>query len=155
MPERLERNYLPSSDHFEIDAYPFYWIARLNARYGIAMEQTLKPLNMDLSRWRVAVLLHHYTELSISEIAEHALGKMPTITKIVYRMRDEDLVSVAPSEKDGRVIKVRLTPLGEQNVTHVLERTQDLFKKAFKGMSDAQIRKMTDLLGRVFDNIDS
>ncbi|WP_372836503.1 MarR family winged helix-turn-helix transcriptional regulator, partial [Pontibacterium sp.] len=111
--EKLEK-YCPASDNFEIDEFPFYWVARLNSLYAMEMEKTLKPMNMDISRWRVAMLLRIHGELSISDIAEHALGKLPTITKIVYRMRDEGLVDVNTSETDGRVTVVTLTDQGHE-----------------------------------------
>lgn len=143
----------PSSEAFELDEFPFYWIARVNARYALEMEKTLKPMNMDISRWRVAMLLNVHGEMSISDIAEQALGKLPTITKIVYRMRDEGLVAVFPSDMDGRVTLVRLTELGYENVTYVFANTQDVFKKAFKGFSEPQVRKVNKLLGKLFDNL--
>ncbi len=155
MNKLAHKKYLPSSEYFEIDEFPFYWIARLNARYGLEMDKTLKKLNMDLSRWRVAMLLHLHCELSISEIAEHAIGKMPTITKIVYRMRNEGLVMVAPSPDDGRVALVRLTEHGLANVEQVLEQTQALFDRAFKGMSEAQLKKSTELMRLLFHNLSS
>lgn len=150
--KKLER-YLPSSENFEIDEFPFYWVARLNALYSIEIEKTLKPMNMDISRWRVAMLLRLHGQLSISDIAEHALGKLPTITKIVYRMRDEGLVGVEPSPDDGRVTIVSLTDKGFENVELVREKTQGLFEKAFQGFTEPQINKTTHLLRRYFDNL--
>ena len=150
--EKLEK-YRPASDNFEIDEFPFYWVARLNSLYAMEMEKTLKPMNMDISRWRVAMLLRIHGELSISDIAEHALGKLPTITKIVYRMRDEGLVDVNTSETDGRVTVVTLTDQGHENVESVLEGTQSVFKKAFKGFTEPQIRKSNQLLRKLFDNL--
>jgi len=150
--EKLEK-YRPASDNFEIDEFPFYWVARLSSKYAMEMEKTLKPMNMDISRWRVAMLLRIHGELSISDIAEHALGKLPTVTKIVYRMRDEGLVSVNTSETDGRVTVVSLTDLGHENVTTVLDGTQGVFKKAFRGFTEPQIRKTNQLLRKLFDNL--
>lgn len=150
--EKLEK-YRPASDNFEIEEFPFYWVARLSALYAIEMEKTLKPMNMDISRWRVAMLLRIHGELSISDIAEHALGKLPTITKIVYRMRDEGLVEVNTSETDGRVTVVTLTELGHSNVERVLDGTQGVFKKAFKGFTEPQILKSNQLLRKLFDNL--
>lgn len=144
---------LPSSESFELDDFPFYWVARVNARYALEMETTLKAMNMDISRWRVAMLLNVHGEMSISDIAEQALGKLPTITKIVYRMRDEGLVNVYPSELDGRVSLVRLTELGYENVTRVFTNTQAVFEKAFKGFSEPQIRKLNTLLIKLFNNL--
>ena len=150
--KKLEK-YLPSSDSFDVNEFPFYWVARLNARYSMEIEKTLKPLNMDTSRWRVAMLLRIHGELSISDIAEHAIGKLPTITKIVYRMRDEGLLTVEQSETDGRVTVVCLTEKGAHNVELVLEQTQALFHKAFDGFTEPQIKKTTELLQRFFNNL--
>lgn len=150
--KKLEK-YLPSSESFDVNEFPFYWVARLNALYSREIEKTLKPMNMDISRWRVAMLLRLHGEMSISDIAEHALGKLPTITKIVYRMRDEGLVNVEQSATDGRVTVVSLTEKGYDNVEVVKERTQDLFKKAFQGFTEPQINKTTHLLQRFFDNL--
>lgn len=143
----------PSSDDFLMEEFPFYWVAKVNSCYSVEMEKTLKLLNMDISRWRVAVLLHVHDEMSISDIAEHAFAKLPTITKIVYRMRDEGLVSVNVSESDGRVVIVSLTEKGEENIATVLEATQKLFKKAFKGFTEAQIKKTNLYLSRLFANL--
>ena len=67
-------------------------------------------------------------------------------------MRDEGLLTVEQSETDGRVTVVSLTEQGNSNVELVLEQTQDLFKKAFKGFSEAQINKTTQFYS-VFDNL--
>ncbi len=149
---KLEK-YLPSSESFDINEFPFYWVARLNALYSMEIEKTLKPMKMDISRWRVAMLLRIHGEMSISDIAEHALGKLPTITKIVYRMKDEGLVSVEQSEADGRVSVVCLTDQGIENVELVRQRTEGLFKRAFQGFTEPQIKKTTQLLNRFFDNL--
>ncbi|WP_232846460.1 MarR family winged helix-turn-helix transcriptional regulator [Amphritea pacifica] len=118
------------------------------------MEKTLKPLGMDIARWRVAVLLSLYGTLSISDIAEHAIGKLPTMTKIVYRMRDAGLVEVNASETDGRVTVVSLTDEGHDKVKMVLKTTEKkVFAKAFKGFTEPQIKKSTELLRRYFINM--
>lgn len=152
-PRSKDKPYLPVSDQFDIEAFPFYWVAQVNALYGREMEKVLKPLQMDASRWRVAMLLRVHGDLSISELTEHAIAKMPTITKTVYRMRDEGLVEVNPSPTDGRVIIVSLSREGYRRVSVVREQTESLFKQAFHGLSDAQIERMNRLLSHIFSNI--
>lgn len=144
--------FLPSSDQFDIEQFPFYWVARVNAIYAREMDKVLKPLDMDASRWRVAMLLRVHGKLSISELTEHAIAKMPTITKTVYRMRDEGLVDINQSEEDGRVMIVALSGEGYNKVSLVRERTEGLFESAFQGMTDAQIARLTKLLHHCFDN---
>ncbi len=150
---KLEK-YSPSSQFFDINEFPFYWVARVNAIYAKEMEKTLKPLGMDISRWRVAMMLRVYGPLSISDIAEHAIGKLPTITKIVYRMRDAGLVEVNASETDGRVAVVSLSEKGYEQVKTVLKTTEKkVFAKAFQGFTEPQIKKSTELLKRYFLNL--
>lgn len=145
--------YFPASADFEVSEFPLYWVARLNAKYGMEMEKKLKLVNMDVSRWRVAMLLRVHEDLSISQIAEHAIGKLPTITKIVYRMQDEGLVSVKTSETDGRVSIVSLTEKGHAAVDEVIETTQKLFKRLFNGVSEAQITRLNATLAKLLDNL--
>lgn len=145
--------YFPASPDFEVTAFPMYWVARLHAAYGMEMEKKLKPLGLDVSRWRVAMQLRVHGELSISQIAEHAVAKLPTITKIVYRMQDEGLVAVKTSESDGRVSVVDLTAKGNQAIDDVIDSTQKLFRRLFNGLSEAQITRLNGTLEKMLDNL--
>lgn len=151
--KKQTRRFFPISDDFDVQAFPPYWVARLNAKYGMEMEKKLKLVGMDVARWRVAMILRVYDELSISKIAEHAIGKLPTITKIVYRMQDEGLVSVASSASDGRVSVVCLTDKGQEAVDEVIETTQRLFLRLFNGVSEAEIVRLNGTLEKMFNNL--
>ncbi|HYH21679.1 MAG TPA: MarR family transcriptional regulator [Azospirillum sp.] len=152
-PKTTSSKYLPGSDSFDVNSFPLYWVARLNAKYGMEMEKKLKAVNMDVSRWRVAMLLRVHEELSISQIAEHAIAKLPTITKIVYRMQDEGIVTVKPSATDGRVSIVSLTEKGHSNIREVNETTQKLFKRLFNGISETQIQRLNATLQQMLNNL--
>lgn len=145
---------LPHEDPvFHREEFPFYWIVNVYARYTQIMEVTLKKVQLDVSRFRVLVITHQYREASISQIAEYAMAKMPTVTKIVGRLREDGLVTTLSSERDARVTEVTLTPAGKAKVEEALRLTQKVFQKAFKGMTAAQIEKMNLSLGRVLDNL--
>ena len=70
---------------FEREAWPFYWLTRATARYLIRLETALKPAGLDVPRWRVLMSLQGQDRASVSELAEHAIVKLPTMTKIVHR----------------------------------------------------------------------
>jgi len=80
----------------------------------MAMEKLLKRIDLDIPRWRVLNILFENDDSSISEISEHAVAKLSTITKIVYRMKDDGLVETSQSTQDGRVTQVSLTAAGRQ-----------------------------------------
>lgn len=150
--KRLSR-YNPASEDFHKEEFPFYWLARVYGRYSMSMEKLLKKIDLDIPRWRVLNILYENNEASISEISEHAIAKLSTITKIVYRMKDDGLVDTRPSEVDGRVTQVSITEKGREAFMTMHEVTDDLFHKSFQGLTEAQVRKLNQVLAKIFDNL--
>ncbi|MBV1789972.1 MarR family transcriptional regulator [Marinobacterium sp. D7] len=147
--------YDPLGDNFRRREFPFYWVAQVNALYTQEMERILKKIDMDLPRWRILLILNEHQPLSISEIAQHAVAKLPTITKILYRMQDQGLVELTTSASDGRVTLVRLTDKGYGNLNEVRDSVSSIFKRSFKGFSNPQIHRINALLEKLFDNLKS
>lgn len=147
------KKYLPSEASFDIESFPFYWVARLDALYGQEMDKTLKKQGMDLARWRVCMLLRSHQQLIISDIAKHAIRKVPTTTKIVQRMEDEGLLFTRKDNTDGRARVVQLTALGNKKINTILSLTKPLFEQAFDGLSDDEIEQLNRLINQVFNNL--
>ncbi|MCU6669062.1 MarR family winged helix-turn-helix transcriptional regulator [Enterobacteriaceae bacterium H4N4] len=146
----------PSSDidsGFHRDAFPFYWIVNVYARYTQVMEIELKKVQLDVSRFRVLMITEQYGKASISQISEYAMTKMPTVTKIVGRLRDDGMVTTASSTQDARVTEVMLTDAGREKVADAHRLASKVFEKGFKGMSAAQRDKMNLSLAKVLDNL--
>jgi DNA-binding MarR family transcriptional regulator len=78
---------------------------------------------------------------------------LSTITKIVYRMKDDGLVDTRQSDVDGRVTQVSITEQGRQAYFAMHEVTAELFHAGFKGLTEAQIRKLNQILATMFDNL--
>ncbi|MCS2147564.1 MarR family winged helix-turn-helix transcriptional regulator [Scandinavium manionii] len=138
---------------FHREEFPFYWIVNVYARYTQIMEITLKKAQLDVSGFRVLMVTHQYGKASISQIAEYAMAKMPTVTKIVGRLREDGLVTTASSESDARVTEVMLTELGRQKVEEAYAQASKVFEKGFKGMTSSQVAKMNLSLAKVLDNL--
>lgn len=150
--KRRGRYNLADAD-FHKEEFPFYWLARVHGRYSMAMERLLKKVDLDIPRWRIINILHENEHASVSEISEYAVAKLSTITKIVYRMKDEGLVDTYQSPEDGRVTRVNLTQAGRNAFLDMHEVTQELVDSSFKGMTDAQLRKLNQLLSVIFTNL--
>ncbi|WP_413501529.1 MarR family winged helix-turn-helix transcriptional regulator [Psychrobacter maritimus] len=150
-----KRKYIPNNSKFNYLEFPFYWIARVESLYNQEMEKTLKQVGMDSSRWRVGLLLKEHESLTISEIANEALMKIPTITKIVQRMEKEGLVIVYKQKNDGRVRIVKLTPQGKSQVDMIVEKTSPMFENLFSKFSKEEIEVFLELTQRLFNNLES
>lgn len=138
---------------FHREEFPFYWIVNVYARYTQVMEVTLKKVQLDVSRFRVLMITHQYGKASISQISEYAMAKMPTVTKIVGRLRDDGLVTTASSPHDARVTEVTLTAAGKEKVEEAHRLARKVFEKGFKGMSASQVEKMNLSLSKVLGNL--
>ena len=90
---------------------------------------------------------------SVSDIAVHAVGKLSTTTKIVYRMKAEGLVSTETSKTDGRVTMVSLTDAGRVALGRVKDATHGLFERSFDGLTPAKIERLNESLRIVFRNL--
>ncbi|MNG71383.1 DNA-binding transcriptional repressor MarR [compost metagenome] len=144
----------PASDTFKKEDFPFYWLARVHGRYTQNMERLLKKIDLDVPRWRVLWILNENGESSISEISTHAIAKLSTTTKIVYRMKDDGLVETAPSPEDGRVTQVRITESGLHMIERMQDVTRELFQRSFKGLTEAQVQRLNRMLEVVFHNLE-
>lgn len=150
-----KQKYTPNNKKFNYLEFPFYWIARVESLYNQEMEKTLKQVGMDSSRWRVGLLLKQHESLTISEIANEALMKIPTITKIVQRMEKEGLVVVYKQESDGRVRVVKLTPQGKSQVDMIVKKTSPMFENVFSKFSTEELDIFLELTQRLFNNLES
>lgn len=148
-----KEKHLPFKQQFNYQNFPFYWVARLEALYNQEMDLTLKKLGMNVSRWRVCLLLLHHEQLSVSEIAAHAFKKVPTITKIVQCMHDEGLVQYHSTNIDGRIKIISLTEKGKVTTNNVLSSTQELFEQAFHNLSEKDIEQLRAITDQLFQNL--
>ncbi|MCP8687023.1 MarR family winged helix-turn-helix transcriptional regulator [Marinobacterium sedimentorum] len=146
--------YDPLSENFHRQEFPFYWVARVNALYAQEMERVLKKIDMDVPRWRIMMILMEQDRISISEIADQAVSKLPTATKILYRMRDQGLIELVTSPTDGRVTLASMTSEGRDRLELVRESVSGIFRRCFQGLTAAQIKRLNGLLEQLHDNMD-
>lgn len=134
-------------------SWPFYWLARAGGRYRARMEEMLRPSGLDMPRWRVLMTLHQDRVASVSEIAAHAIEKLPTMTKIIQRMEIDGLVRRQPRPGKERVMEVVLTDQGQLAGDDAWRSAVMLYEQAFAGMSTEEIERLTALLKRVAENL--
>lgn len=153
MATRSSKRLNPSDPDFHRADWPFYWIARVNTLYVQEMERALKAVDCDIPTYRVLAILQEQGVSSVSDIALHAVAKLSTITKIVYRMKAEDLVSTSTSETDGRVTLVSMTDAGRIAVGRIKDATHGLFERGLDGLTPAKLEKLNESLRVVFRNL--
>ena len=138
-------------DDYEFDyaKWPFYWLARADRTYLTLIEKALARVGLDVPSWRVLMILHGQKTASVSEISEHAIVKLSTMTKIIQRMQADGLVSSAPSEEDRRVTIVTITEEGEQRGRDAWRESRRISDRIFTEFTDVETQILVSLLQKL------
>ena len=136
-------------ESFQLDEWPFYWITRVASLYLERLEVELKRVGLDVPRWRVLMSLHGNDSGSVSEIAEHAIVKLPTMTKIIQRMVADGLLISRTSATDGRVTEAVLTEDGRNARARAWEIAHRIYAEAFADIPPDETRRLNDTLSRI------
>jgi MarR family transcriptional regulator, organic hydroperoxide resistance regulator len=143
----------PANPEFRIVDWPFYLIARTARRYEMDMDHALRRIDMDVPSWRAVMLLHERSPSSVSEVAEHAVMRLSTMTRVVQRLEKRGLVTLARRAADARVTDVHITPSGEKVVAQVRAIASRIYQSAFRDFDAGEIQALNTLLRRVFGNL--
>ena len=141
-------------ENFDFREWPFYWLTRAGGVYFKTMEEGLRGLGLDLPRWRVLMSLYQENRLSVSELADHAIVKLSTMTKIVRRMELDGLVQCRPFADDRRVTEVIVTEAGLRAGEAAWALAHKTYDIAFRGIPSKQEASMVAVLRRITENIE-
>lgn len=75
----------------------------------------------------------------VSELAESEALAQPTVTQVVERLQQRDLVAKARSAEDGRVVLVRITATGRRRLTRTQEAYRGLLREAMAALPDEEL----------------
>ena len=156
MPKRASARDLadPASRRYTIEQSPFFLLNRATATYALLMDRALSRVGADVPRWRVLVLAEQRGPISVSAIADLAVIRLSTVTKVVQRLTADGLLTVRRSKNDARVTVVGITLKGREIAGVVRATASRIFQQAFTDVSEPEIRTLNRLLLRVCHNMD-
>lgn len=88
------------------------------------------------------------------DIARACVMDKSTVTSIVARMEEEGLVERRAQPGDRRVVNVYLTREGRNAAARVIDCRAEVDGIAWRGFSDDERQQLSDLLGRVIENLE-
>ena len=134
---------------FDPHDWPFFWMTQAVGRYLQKLERALKQEGLDVSRWR-ALMCVGGGKLGVSEIADMAIVKLPTMLKIIQRMEAEGLVICEARENDGRFTDVSLTDRGQEARLRAWQIANALYDRAFRDVAHERQFELNATLREVF-----
>lgn len=137
---------------FDPHEWPFFWASQVVGLYIQKLERSLKRKGLDVARYRVLMCVGD-KHVSISEIAELAIVKLPTMMKIIQRMEGEGLVMSRPRPTDGRFTDVFLTDQGKAMRKAAWDSASQLYKASFERISSREEAQLNAIMKRIFDEL--
>ena len=98
-----------------------------------------------VSEWRVLASLAGGDAISIGRLAQIAVMKQPTVTRLLDRMTQKGHVERLPHDSDRRITLVRITDAGERTVGHLMELAHEHEQRVLEpfGLASAEALKST------------
>lgn len=144
MPKPIDFN--PSSEVFRLSTSPFYLIAHADFMYHDAMEKLLLRHGITKSTYRILTVLREAQPCSVTYLADTALIKRTTVSRIIERMVQMNLVTTAQGGDDGRVTEVRMTGEGKALLDRLTPMIGKLFERATEGLTHAELTRLVATL---------
>lgn len=144
--------FLPDNPAFDYEEFPFFWLARVHSMYTLELEKVLKRLGTDMPTRRVLLMLRLRGTATMSQLAEHTIIKLSTLTRIIQRMRDAELVSTRANAEDARITDVSLTTKGEALLDQIQSATQKVYVKGYRDLTATQLARFNETLKVMYRN---
>jgi len=103
-----------------VDDYLLSLLARASHVVSSEFHLRLRARGVSVPVWRVLATLAGGTGETVSTLANACLLLQPTMTKVLDRMERDGLVRRRQDDGDRRLVRIHLTPRGEQMVAELL-----------------------------------
>ena len=128
-------------------------VVRTSTSLTDAMEDLMKARGISATQYNVLRILRGSGAegLCRNELRDRMLTRMPDMTRLLDRMEDAGLVVRAREGDDRRMVMTRITEKGRRLLDDLDAPVMALHRKQMAGLTDAQLRSLSDLLTLVRD----
>ena len=130
-------------------------IALLRARERVMgpIRALLSDVDLTEQQWRVLRVVQESGAIDPTQIAEQASRLLPSLTRILQKLEDKQLISRARDEHDRRKQVITITAAGEAIIHDNLEASLALVAETRAKMGEERYEALLDLLNEL-DRID-
>jgi len=108
-----------------VDTYLAALLAQASHRISSEFHRVVRAQGLSVSEWRVLASLAEGHPVSTSRLAELAIMKTPTASRLLDRMQARGQITRMVDESDRRVTLVCITPKGQRTVSRLIERARE------------------------------
>jgi DNA-binding MarR family transcriptional regulator len=128
-------------------------VVRTSTALTDAMEELVKSRGISATQYNVLRILRgsDVEGLCRNALRDRMLTRMPDMTRLLDRMEEAGLVVRVREGEDRRMVMTRITAKGRGLLDDLDAPVIALHKKQMAGLTDAQLRSLSDLLTLVRD----
>jgi DNA-binding MarR family transcriptional regulator len=114
------------------------------------VDEALKPFDLTFARYEALVLLHfsRHGELPMGKMGDRLMLHPTSVTNIIDRLEQQELVQRTPHPTDRRTVLAQITEDGRQVVEKATEAVCSI-RFGVDGLTDAELDQVTDLLRKL------
>jgi DNA-binding MarR family transcriptional regulator len=132
-----------------VDEYLGYLLGQANYALYREFDAHVRAAGLSSIEWRVLATLHDGEPLAISRLAHEVLAKQPTVTKLVQRMSEHGLVSLAADPRDQRRTLVSATAAGRRLVKPLVSKARAHEAAMLNALGAAEKAQLKKILGKI------
>ena len=143
----------PTSEAFRLATSPFYLIAHADYMYHDKMDRILEGRDVNKSMYRILTVLRDHQPCRMTDLADMALIKRSTVSRIIDKMREQALVETKQSSGDSRATDVRMSPNGRAILDTLTPLIAPLFVDATRGLEHEELQRFVATLQIISSNL--
>jgi DNA-binding MarR family transcriptional regulator len=130
-----------------------YLIYRGSAALTEHLRTVLRAADLTVSQWRVLSSLSAKVTATVNELAECTAMKQPVVSKIITEMERESLIVREYTNRDQRVVNLRLSKKGIELLNRIRPVALRHVHLALHGLEERDINTLSTLLSKLLDNL--
>jgi DNA-binding MarR family transcriptional regulator len=134
-----------------VDDYLPALLARASRLISGEFHRVVNAKGFNVSEWRVLASLAGGEPMSVGRLAEMAVMKQPTVTRVLDRMEERGHVKRLASDGDRRVTLVRITPSGARLVGGLIPLALEHERRVLEPFGLARAAQLKATLKRMID----
>lgn len=117
-------------------------MARTHNSLFSKIEKSVQESGLNISEFGVLEVLYNQGDQPVQKIAEKILVTSGTITYVINKLENKNLVIRKKSEKDKRIFYVSLTKEGEELISKAFEKHKEFLNDILSGMDEDSKRSL-------------
>ncbi len=131
-----------------------FLIYQIAAKFSSASAARYREFGLNLFGVRVLVYLGRYGAVTVGDLSRGTSIDQPSLSHMLKRMTRDKLVTKHRQRHDNRIVKVRLTPAGQELASQCMEISARHERALVASLEEEEVQQLRDSLVRIFESLE-